>query len=178
MREQKCLLQYIHLTWNFRLYKSCRIKTIQLNSLTWSYLFYLLYLRVSSLHAMSDPAARWREMLHCTTDRILDDQLIHFNIFINYLIIILNTWFQFNISHISLNKNVIIMCAPCQRRMGSPWWVWFLSRFFYLLKSFFLATVATGLLTGGVVSNPVSLSGPCRPGFPKPQFASRWLFFY
>lgn len=38
---------------------------------------------------------------------------------------------------------------------------------FYLLKSFFLATVATGLLTGGVVSNPLCLSGPCRPGFPK-----------
>ncbi|KAL1268529.1 hypothetical protein QQF64_033892 [Cirrhinus molitorella] len=39
-------------------------------------------------------------------------------------------------------------------------------------KSFFLVTVTTGLLTGGVVLNPVSLSGHCQPGFPKQQFAS------
>ncbi len=52
------------------------------------------------------------------------------------------------------------MCAPCSKRMGPPVLSLVPLKVFYLqtLWSFFLATVAIGLLTGGVVPNHVSLS--------------------
>lgn len=73
-----------------------------------------------------------------------------------------------NISYIGLNKNFTVRCAMPEED-GLPLLSLVPLKVFYLLTlwSFFLATFAIGLLTGGVVPGPVYLLGPYWQGFPK-----------